>query len=507
MRTRMRWLAVALTAAMGWGPVSAWGQEVPPADPQLTHYFPQQLPLPLFHDRPETGGLYTAIEFLFFHQPRPIRGQVIATRGVVDSNGSLTGTGLPGIPLGTHRVALRADDLGRTSWQPGYNLTVGWKFSDGSAIEASWWKLFQTQYTGGAAGVPPQFLGPIGNFDSFLYANVFNFPPEYAGPEYKVIPGLNNPVMINGLAFLPVLGIPDYIIPIGPGVGAGVPGVDSEPEGPFAQALPLPQPGALYGIWNGADSMTIKFTQRFDQFDITYRMPLCEDYESCCRTFFLAGGRFAWIWERFQWRATARGYSTLSSVNRGTVFIDPATGTVVDQNRNPLEPGQPIVIINPLTGQIVVAPLIQTVLAPDEGPQNSAVYNNIVSNRMYGPFLGYVWEKYLGYGFAISADFRAALLMNIVKERASYELADKTTKAKRARTEFTVVPELQAAINLWWYPIEGVEIRAGYNAMGFFNTIASPNPVAFDFGNMSPPWENRFLRLFHGLNVGIGFIF
>jgi hypothetical protein len=97
-------------------------------------------------------------------------------------------------------------------------------------------------------------------------------------------------------------------------------------------------------------------------------------------------------------------------------------------------------------------------------------------------------------------------MINFVHEIAKYERGDFAIAAKRGKHEYTIVPELSAALNLWWYPIEGVQIKVGYELAAFFNTIASPEPVSFNFGSPTPEWERTF-RWFDGFNVGIGLIF
>jgi hypothetical protein len=71
----------------------------------------------------------------------------------------------------------------------------------------------------------------------------------------------------------------------------------------------------------------------------------------------------------------------------------------------------------------------------------------------------------------------------------------------------SIVPELQANLALWWYPIEGIQLKVGYNFMGFFNTITSQMPVDFNYGTDSPPYTHEFLRFFDGLDAGIALIF
>jgi len=109
--------------------------------------------------------------------------------------------------------------------------------------------------------------------------------------------------------------------------------------------------------------------------------------------------------------------------------------------------------------------------------------------------------------FSVSLDLRAAALVDIVKERAQYERADFATAAKRARTEYKPVGELQAGLHFWWYPVEGIQVRVGYDAMGFFNTISSPYPVDFDFRRLNPGWTDGTWRFLDGIDAGIGFIF
>jgi hypothetical protein len=42
--------------------------------------------------------------------------------------------------------------------------------------------------------------------------------------------------------------------------------------------------------------------------------------------------------------------------------------------------------------------------------------------------------------------------------------------------------------------------------MAFFDTLASPNPISFDYGALNPAWQ-KVSRYFDGFNAGIGFIF
>jgi hypothetical protein len=66
---------------------------------------------------------------------------------------------------------------------------------------------------------------------------------------------------------------------------------------------------------------------------------------------------------------------------------------------------------------------------------------------------------------------------------------------------------VNANVQLYWYPLEGVQIRAGYNFAAFFNTIEMGDPIAFDFRAIDPDWRSRGARFLDGFNAGIGFIF
>jgi hypothetical protein len=416
MRTRTSWLTWLWAAALALAPTAAWGQDYNPPDPVI--------PLPTGSARYDLGGFYTISEFLFMEQTNPLRHQVIAVRGLLDFDGSiirdLTGTRLapsgqifpnltlPGTFIGSGVGALYADQAGGPgTYQPGFSIGAGWKFRDGVAVEATWWHLSEAKYTAEATLVPPTLLVSGGGnhlVDTFLFSPVFNFPNEFAGPAAK---------------------------------------------------LALGDPFAAYGIWNGASLMQIIFVQRFDQFDMTARIPVYQD--DCSRCYGLFGPRLIWLWEHFSWRTVAEDF----------------TGNAA--------------------------------------PTDVAIYSNVVSQRMYGAHIGCGYERNFGDSplgtFSLSVDLQVAPLLDVIKERATYDRGDRDPSAKRARTEYTVVPELQAQVNLWWFPTEGVQLRLGYDAMAFFNTVASPNPVSFDYSGLDPPWQKGFFRFMNGFNAGISFSF
>jgi hypothetical protein len=268
MRTTTGWLALLLTVGVALAPTCARGQDVGPADPEF--------PLPLYHEHPEQGGFYAAAEFLFWRETNPLKHQIIAVRGILDFDGSITadlngtlvnnggstpviipGKGLTGNFIGSKTTALSADDAGGPlSYEPGWRLTLGWKFATGLAVDVSWLSLVETKYAAVATLVPPTLNpGPL-LAETFLFSPVYNFPNDFAGPPQKISIG---------------------------------------------------NPNAAYGIWNGASVMQIQFTQRFSQYDINGRVPVFEtDY---CRCYGLIGFRHVSLWERFSWRTVAEDFN------------------------------------------------------------------------------------------------------------------------------------------------------------------------------------------------------
>jgi hypothetical protein len=273
----------------------------------------------------------------------------------------------------------------------------------------------------------------------------------------------------DSFMFSPVYGFPpDYAGAFGPGFGTGTgtanglgavkigTGSSLSATGVVGPATPLGNFLAAYGIWNGASIETITFLQRVQQYEITWRDVVFESENY--RLSYTVGPRFFWIWEKFEWRVSD-----------------------LDTNGN-------------------------------GGPLDTAIYSNIESNRMYGAFAGFSQECYLGHGFAVSVDLQGAMLLDVVREKALYTTGAKdgipraTAESKRTVTQWNAVPEINGNIQLVWYPIQSVEMRIGYNAMAFFNTISSPQPIDFNYGALTPQYKSTF-RLFDGLNAGIAFLF
>jgi hypothetical protein len=514
MRTRTGWLALLLTAGMTLAPNAVWGQrfaggdDVPPEDPPTF--------LPLYHDRPETGGFFAAGEFLWWQQTNPIKNQAIVLHGFVDVDGSLqnfinvvqgnvNAQATPGQFFGSHLEALDANQVGGPNgYIPGFGITLGWRFGDGVALEFTWRHLETVKLNAVATGVAPNSDWP--GFllaDTFLFSPVFNFPPEFAGPITKITVVAQSPAgNVSGANF-------STTITVGAGgsinssTGPTANDTAANITGPVAAMILAAVsnrgngavPGAAYGIWNGATVENETFIQRHDEFELIGRIPIYQG--ECCRCYGLAGLRHVQIWERFQW--TTWDYPASNAA------LNTATLNLNEFIANAQAPGTSNAV-SVLLSETAGTP-INTLFGTQADPQDVAVYSNIVSNRLYGPMVGCGSEWYLGHGFAASLDLRVGLLADFVKEEAKYERIDRYISNHRVLREFLISPELDAMFNFWYYPVEGVQIRVGWDAMAFFNTGSSPQPVSFNYGALDPPWDNHTFRLFQGLSIGVGLIF
>jgi hypothetical protein len=425
MNRKTCWGAVLGAVAVAMAPAHATAQgpdtmnTVPPSYGFSTAqgYAPpdQEVPLPIGSTRLEDGGFYLVNSVVLFRQTNPLKSQGVAIRGFQDTDGSISVAAfqfnpgpLPGVNMaagtffGSGQQALNVNQVsGPNEYQPGYDVHIGYKLADGSAIEVAWMYLSDHKTLASATAAPPGLAVGSNEANSFLFSPVFGFPPEYAGAPQKIAVG---------------------------------------------------NPFAAYGIWNGATIENIDFVQRTQQYEISYRYPVYETENY--RMSAIVGPRFFWIWERFRWITTD-----------------------VDSSGN-------------------------------QDPAFEAIYSNVVSNRMYGVHAGTSQECYLGHGFAATLDLQAALFMDSAKEEVKYETADKYSPpvSKRTQIDWAVVPELQANVGLAWYPFEGCEIRLGVDAMAFFNTVASSQPIDFNYGAVNPEF-NRVFRLFDGFNGSIGFSF
>jgi hypothetical protein len=264
MRIKSVWGAgvlAALAALTVLAPGTTLAQESWPQGGFATGYAPPAVPLPypLYSTHPELGGLFIAGSYVMYHQTNPLQGQSqpIAYRGFIATDDTiLDAPGTAGTFIGNRNVALDANQVsGPYTFVPGFQLEVGWKFGDGSALTASFWWISDAHYTAAATLAAPGLQFRSDQAQTYLTSFVYNFPADFAGAPLKV----TNPQGTQG-------------------------------------------PYSVYGIWNGASIMTIELIQRAEQFFMTYRKPFyeTENYRASA----LVGPKFFWIEDKFRWVTT-----------------------------------------------------------------------------------------------------------------------------------------------------------------------------------------------------------
>jgi hypothetical protein len=236
-------------------PGRSLAQETWPQGGFATGYAPPavQLPYPLYSTHPEIGGLFIAGSYIMYNQTNPLKGQEVAVRGFVATDDTvLNAAGSAGTFVGPRNDALDVNQVtGPYTFVPGFQLEIGWKFGDGTALTATFWWITQAEYRAAATLAAPNYQYNSNQSATFLTAYVFNFPTDFAGAPNKVATG-----------------------------------------GPFS----------VYGIWNGASMMTEAFWQSAEQFYMTYRKPFYET--ECYRASALVGPRWIRLADKYVWTTT-----------------------------------------------------------------------------------------------------------------------------------------------------------------------------------------------------------
>src|SRR2546423_13590099 len=81
---------------------------------------------------------------------------------------------------------------------PGEAITAGWRFGEGSPVEAvefRWRHLQEAKYNATASLVAPNFIAGDNLENTFLFSPVSNFPNEFAGPVSKL--GVTGPSAVG----------------------------------------------------------------------------------------------------------------------------------------------------------------------------------------------------------------------------------------------------------------------------------------------------------------------
>ena len=240
MRSHIRWFL--FLAGLVVAPTSAFAQgsnlgEVPPVD--FTAF--------LSHPRYEDGGIFAGVDFNYLNTNRPLGSQVVAIRGFLDLDGSITGT--PGTFNGSGNPALNTNQVaGSGLYEPGFNVFLGWRFQGGVTVEASWLHMTPAVYQASASLLPPSYQAGKLLQNTFLTAFVTNFTNDWAG----------NDINVNG-----------------------------------------GDVGSTFGIWNAASFMQITYTQSFDMYQLNVRIPIWDTDNY--RNYGMIGPRFVQIQDKFAW--------------------------------------------------------------------------------------------------------------------------------------------------------------------------------------------------------------
>ncbi len=226
----------------------------------------ENVPIPT--GNPGGHGFYTTGGFTMLTMTKGLGEQAIALRGLYDSGGLVTGA--PGTFIGSNppKVALNSEQVGRTSWMPGFTIGLGYKLDNGVSVYSNYTQTKKQTYIAGAS-LAPQFGHGI-NYqpnlsETYLTAPVYNFTPDYAGPAVKTQSDFLDPNLSSG---------------------------------------------NFYGIWNGANVMNIEFQHKFTAGEIGARVPVLDTDFS--RVYMLGGLRYAWFFERFRWRTVSSDINGIS---------------------------------------------------------------------------------------------------------------------------------------------------------------------------------------------------
>lgn len=195
------------------------------------------------------GGFFVGASVLMMNQTNTLGNQAIAQRGFQVTDDSVFGSGSAGFHVGSGNLALTTQQLrGPTSFQPGFEVDLGYKFYNGMSVYYDFMYLTDAKYQAAATLNPPGGIVGTGFAETFLFSPVYNYPAAYDGPNSKI---------------------------------------------------PLGGPQAVSGIWNGASTEVISYIQRFQQHEIVFRDVVYETENY--RISSLLGPRITWIWERFYW--------------------------------------------------------------------------------------------------------------------------------------------------------------------------------------------------------------
>ena len=458
MRSRTKWwVKWACLACLMVAPQSVLAQVFSVGPPATETPFPL-----MWGERDE--GFFFAMEAVFMRMNNPLKSQVVAQRGIYDFVGDIRGYGPP-------RDIFEDDDP--TEDPP--PVFVGTIASSSLGTPGQFVGSGAAALTTTDIGSPTFQPGTRLTF-GYRLRNGIAFELNYMAltaarrtAQAGIIPPPGFPFIGRDLAetFLsaPFYNYSPFLA--GP-IRDVISGVDiGNPDGSGGSSLFVPQaPEDLrnfggyivpaYGIANGAEIFEQSFRQRFATGELNARVPLFQG--EVTRTYWIGGFKYIGMQERYRLRIVDFG---LGDVNDGSIT---------------------------------------------QSPTFVMVYTNKITNRFYGMTIGCGSEAYLGMGWAVSVEARVGAAAETSRVVTQVERGDGNYQLKHTSNQISAVTNFQAGGYLWWYPIEGIQLRVGYEYLGIVGARRSPNPVDFDLGRLQPEVKGTYFSL-DGFVAGVAFIF
>src|SRR5262249_23724217 len=126
-------------------------------------------------------GFYFGAEYVMLQQSKALGNQTIGVRGFFDVQGA---SGVPGTFVGSGATALDTNKMGPREWQPGFRVTIGYKFDTGVSLYANYMQVYDAHYSSGATQATLGFKSQPNLADTFLSAPVYNFNTAFGGPQF-----------------------------------------------------------------------------------------------------------------------------------------------------------------------------------------------------------------------------------------------------------------------------------------------------------------------------------
>jgi hypothetical protein len=424
-------------------PATVRAQNIGHGDPTPAWEFP----LPLMLDTKE-DGFYLAAEAIYWKLNNPLHKQVLAVRGIFDESGLISGRG----PLVTitdangNFLTRLFRDPGRAGQFLGSGEIALVADDVGTENYQPGWRLtfgYRFQNDLAVEGVYWKMMDAEHIASAGILPPSINVGNDFA-TSFLSAPFFNYPTDFAGAERDVVSNV---IPPPAPPAGQQPPlNAVQTADVTLFRGIVVP----AFGITNAAEMMSLEFKQEMWSAELNFRLPVTQTENTRC--YAIVGPRYVFVREVFDWR-------------------------------------------------IVDADIVGDLLA-----ENVVNYTNAAESKLYGVQAGLGSEAYIHQGFALSLEGRAGIFANAFNGHVKYLRGDEAVVVQRVHNDTELCPMVQAGGYLWWYPVEGIQIRMGYEFLGFFNMPRSSDPVDFNVGSLSPEFEEEFLFI-HGASLGIAFIF